>query len=57
MATRPDMMHAMSLNSRYMESPTEFHLIAAKRIMRYLKSTIDFGIWYKNGENQHHRLY
>eukprot|EP00268_Persea_americana_P008044 TRINITY_DN13089_c0_g1_i1.p1 TRINITY_DN13089_c0_g1~~TRINITY_DN13089_c0_g1_i1.p1 ORF type:complete len:530 (+),score=94.20 TRINITY_DN13089_c0_g1_i1:90-1592(+) len=48
-ATRPDIMHAVSLISRYTESPTEFHLLAAKRILRYLKGTIDFGIWYKKG--------
>uniref|UniRef100_A0A0V0GTF5 Putative ovule protein n=1 Tax=Solanum chacoense TaxID=4108 RepID=A0A0V0GTF5_SOLCH len=31
-ATRPDVMHAVSLISRYMESPKEMHLLAAKRI-------------------------
>ncbi|PRQ41856.1 putative RNA-directed DNA polymerase [Rosa chinensis] len=45
--TRPDIMYAVSLISRYMESPTELHLFAAKRIFRYLKGTIDFGMWYK----------
>ena len=35
-ATRPDIMHAVSLISRYMESPRETHLLAAKRIFRYL---------------------
>jgi hypothetical protein len=28
---RPDIMHAISLISRYMENPTEFHLLSAKR--------------------------
>ncbi|PKA55902.1 Retrovirus-related Pol polyprotein from transposon TNT 1-94 [Apostasia shenzhenica] len=32
-----------------MENPTEVHLLAAKRIFRYLKGTTDFGIFYKNG--------
>ena len=30
-----------------MENPSEVHLLAAKRIFRYLKGTTDFGIMYK----------
>ncbi|KAL6320070.1 hypothetical protein AAG906_004468 [Vitis piasezkii] len=37
-STRPDIMYAMSLISRYMENPSEVHLLAAKRIFRYLKA-------------------
>ncbi|CAJ2672171.1 unnamed protein product [Trifolium pratense] len=48
--TRPDIMYAVCLISRYMESPTELHLKVAKRVFRYLKGTTDFGIFYmKNG--------
>ena len=36
---------------RYMENPTELHLQAAKRVMRYLKGTFDFGIFYGKGED------
>ena len=36
-ATRPDIMHTVSVISRYMECPTEIHLLAAKRICRYLQ--------------------
>ncbi|GAU24937.1 hypothetical protein TSUD_311720 [Trifolium subterraneum] len=32
---------------RYMERPTEIHLAAAKRVLRYLKGSLDFGILYK----------
>jgi hypothetical protein len=32
-----------------MEAPTEIHLRAAKRIWRYLKGTVNFGIFYKKG--------
>ncbi|GLU09096.1 hypothetical protein SLE2022_259720 [Rubroshorea leprosula] len=49
-ATRPDIMHAVSLISRYMESPKEMHLLAAKRILRYLKGTVEYGLFYKKGE-------
>lgn len=51
-STRPDIMHAVSLISRYMENPTELHLLAAKRIFRYLKGTTDFGILYKKGAHK-----
>ncbi|GKV03282.1 hypothetical protein SLEP1_g15614 [Rubroshorea leprosula] len=49
-ATRPDIMHVVSLISRYMESPKEMHLLVAKRILRYLKGTAKYGLFYKNGE-------
>ena len=49
-ATRPDIMHVVSVISIYMECPTEIHLLAAKRIFRYLQGTKEFGLFYKNGE-------
>jgi len=49
-ATRPDIMYAVCLISRYMEKPTELHLKAAKRVFRYLKGTTDFSIFYKKNE-------
>ena len=49
-ATRPDIMHTVRVISRYMECPTEIHLLAAKRICRYLQGTKEFGLFYKNGE-------
>ncbi|CAL9028826.1 unnamed protein product [Prunus brigantina] len=48
--TRPDIMYAVSLVSRYMEKPTEMHLNAAKRILRYVKGTIDYGVFYKSDD-------
>ncbi|XP_038875145.1 secreted RxLR effector protein 161-like [Benincasa hispida] len=50
-ATRLDIMYVVSLISRFMESPTELHLFAAKRILRYLKRTPDLGILYQKEEN------
>ncbi|KAL0311880.1 UNVERIFIED_CONTAM: Retrovirus-related Pol polyprotein from transposon RE1 [Sesamum radiatum] len=47
-ATRPDIMFATSLLSRFMQSPSQVHYGAAKRILRYLQGTKDFGIWYKS---------
>ncbi|KAL5866165.1 hypothetical protein ACOSQ3_003679 [Xanthoceras sorbifolium] len=44
--TRPDILYAVALVSRYMEDPTTTHFKAAKRILRYIKGTIDFGLFY-----------
>ena len=49
-ATRPDIMYSVNLISRYMENPTEMHLLTAKKILRYLQGTKDFGLFYKKGE-------
>ena len=51
-ATRPDVMFVVSLISRFMDCPTELHLQSAKRILRYLKGTIDFGVFYKKDGNK-----
>jgi len=48
-ATRPDMMFVTSLISRFMKKPTELHLQAAKRALRYLKGTVNYSIHYKKG--------
>ncbi|KAG7547302.1 Reverse transcriptase RNA-dependent DNA polymerase [Arabidopsis suecica] len=49
--TRPDLQFSVSLLSRFMSKPTVLHLQAAKRVLRYLKGTMEFGIWYKGGGN------
>lgn len=51
-ATRPDLMFSVNLVSRYVEHPTEAHLLAAKRILRYVKGTVKFGIAYKKGGDE-----
>ena len=45
--TRPNIMYFVSLISRYMENPTEMHLLASKRILRYLQGTREFELFYK----------
>ncbi|KAL6327560.1 hypothetical protein AAG906_021850 [Vitis piasezkii] len=43
-ATRPDIMFAASLLSRFMHYPSHLHLGAAKRVLRYLQGTVELGI-------------
>ncbi|KAL5844965.1 hypothetical protein ACOSQ4_010923 [Xanthoceras sorbifolium] len=50
-ATRPDVMSIVGLISRYMENATELHQQVAKRVLRYLRGTLDFGLFYKKGGN------
>jgi len=46
-ATRPNIMYAVSLVSRFMETPKETHWQATKRILRYDNGTKKYGILYK----------
>ncbi|GJU81901.1 retrovirus-related pol polyprotein from transposon TNT 1-94 [Tanacetum coccineum] len=45
-SSRPDIVFAVCMCARYQAKPTEKHLHAVKRIFRYLKGTIDMGLWY-----------
>ena len=49
--TRPDILYGVGLVSRYMESPTSTHMKVAKRILRYVKGTIDYGLLYQGSDN------
>ncbi|KAK3009164.1 hypothetical protein RJ639_014064 [Escallonia herrerae] len=47
--TRPDIAQAVGVVSRFMQAPKKPHLEAARRILKYLQGTIDFGIMYRKG--------
>lgn len=49
--TRPDILYATGLISHYMENPTTTHLKTARRILRYLKGTINFGLFYSTSND------
>ena len=49
--TRPDIALAVEIVARFSTKPKENHMMAIKRIMRYLKGTKDYGLWYKLGVN------
>nr|GEU29078.1 retrovirus-related Pol polyprotein from transposon TNT 1-94 [Tanacetum cinerariifolium] len=42
----PDIVHATCYCARYQAKPTKKHLTVVKRIFRYLKDTINMGLWY-----------
>ncbi|GJT55014.1 retrovirus-related pol polyprotein from transposon TNT 1-94 [Tanacetum coccineum] len=45
-SSRPDLIYAVCLCAWYQAKPTKKHLNAVKRIFRYLKGTINMGLWY-----------
>lgn len=45
--TRPDIAFALSSVSQYLESPDKVHWNAVKRIQKYLKRTIKYGLIFK----------
>ncbi|KAK6119945.1 hypothetical protein DH2020_046313 [Rehmannia glutinosa] len=50
-ASRPDILHVVCLCARFHSNPKESHLSAVKRIFRYLKGTIHYGLFYPKNEN------
>lgn len=51
-ATRPDLIFVASLISRFTETPTEKHLMAAKKIIIYLKGSVGLGILYRRNQRE-----
>ncbi|XP_042966148.1 uncharacterized mitochondrial protein AtMg00810-like [Carya illinoinensis] len=42
--TRPDIAYAVNSVSQYLHAPTEDHFLAVKRVLRYVKGTLHFGL-------------
>nr|GEU50430.1 hypothetical protein [Tanacetum cinerariifolium] len=51
MSSRPDIVQAVCFYARYQSRPTEKHLKEVKRIFRYLRGTINMGLWYPKGSS------
>ena len=49
--TRPDVMQVVGVVSRFNSAPKETHVAAVKIIFRYLKGTMDYGLWYPKSDN------
>ena len=47
--TRPNIVYGVRLFSRYIESPKESHWVATKRILRYVKGSLELGLLYAYG--------
>ncbi|XP_016672993.1 uncharacterized mitochondrial protein AtMg00810-like [Gossypium hirsutum] len=50
-ATRLDIMYVVSLLSRFMHCSNESHFRAAKRVLRYIKGTLSYGMLFTKAEN------
>lgn len=51
-ATRPHITFAVNRASRYLEKPTTTQWKAVKRILKYLKGTISYGLKFKGGHRK-----
>ena len=50
-ASRPDISYSVGVCVRYQPNPKESNIIALKRIIKYVKATTDFGVWYSKNTN------
>jgi len=49
---RPDIAYAVGIINRFMSEPRVSHLLAAKRVMRYIKGTLHYGILFPKCLNE-----
>ena len=50
-ASRPDISYNVRVCARYQANPKELHMSALKRIINYVKTTANFGVWYIKDTN------
>ena len=50
-ASRPNISYSVGVCAGYQDNPKESHMIALKRIIKYVKTTADFGMWYSKDTN------
>ena len=50
-ASRPNISYSVGVCARYQANPKESHMIALKRIIKYVKTITDFGVWYSKDTN------
>jgi hypothetical protein len=49
--SRPDVMQSVGQVARFHAAQKESHVLAVKRIFRYLKGIREFGLWYPKGKD------
>ena len=54
---RPDIALVVNIVARLSAKPKENHMMAVKRILRYLRGTKDYGLWYKIERNLDLKLF
>ncbi|GJT24341.1 retrovirus-related pol polyprotein from transposon TNT 1-94 [Tanacetum coccineum] len=55
--SRPDLTFVVCMCARYQAKPTEKHLYAVKRIFKYLRGTINQGLWYPKDSSYCSKLF
>ena len=50
-ASRPDISYNVGVCARYQAHPKESHMTTLKRIIKYVTTTADFGVWYSKDTN------
>ena len=50
-ASKPNISYNVGVCARYQANPKESHVNAVKRIIKYVKSTSNFGVWYDKDTN------
>ena len=49
--SRSDISYSVGMCARYQANSKKSHMIALKRIIKYVKTTADFGVWYSKNTN------
>jgi len=44
--SRPNISYSVGVCARYQANPKESYMTALKRIIKYVKTTVEFGVWY-----------
>ena len=50
-ASRPDISYSVGVCARYQANPKKSHMTALKRIIKYVKTIAEFGVWYSKDTN------
>ena len=50
-ANKPDISYSVGVCVRYQPNPKQSHMIALKRIIKYVKTIANFGVWYSKDTN------
>ena len=50
-ASRPDISYSIGVCARYQANPKESHMIALKRIIKYVKTVAEFDVWHSKDTN------